>query len=150
MAYVDVNLLVDGYTGMKVALQDFQKQSTALNAEADSILSIWKGELMKYEKERSGMTDKEKKAREELLDMKGKQVSAVMEGTKRRVAEAEKKLTEQVFGRVNDFVKRYGKEKGYRIILGANGSGNILYAEESMDITKDVQEALNKEYEKGL
>lgn len=147
--YIDVNLLVNGYEGMKEARKEFQQQQQLLEADADSILGVWKNELTKYEKERSGMSAKEREAREELLDMKGQQVSAVMEATKRKIAEQEKKQTEQVLAQVNDFIKRYGKEKKHRLILGANGTGNILYAPEELNITNEVLEALNKEYAEG-
>ena len=147
--YVDVNLLVNGYEGMKEARKEFQQQERLLQADADSILGLWKNELTKYEKERSGMSAKERQAREELLDMKGQQVSGVMEATKRKIAEKEQEQTAQVLAQVNDFIKRYGKEKKHRLILGANGSGNILYAPEELNITDEVLEALNKEYEEG-
>ena len=48
---------------------------------------------------------------------------------------------------INDFVKEYGKKKGYKIIFGASGSGNIMYADEASDLTPIVLEGLNKEFE---
>ncbi|WP_418501220.1 OmpH family outer membrane protein [Flagellimonas sp.] len=47
---------------------------------------------------------------------------------------------------VNDYIKEYGAEHGHKIIFGAMGSGNIMYAKEATDITKDVLEGLNNRY----
>jgi outer membrane protein len=55
-------------------------------------------------------------------------------------------MTQSVLNLVNDYVKEYGKSKGYRYILGATGSGNLVYAQESYDITDDLVKGLNEEY----
>ena len=48
---------------------------------------------------------------------------------------------------INDYVKEYGKKKGYDIIFGASGSGNVMYASEASDLTEDVLKGLNAEFE---
>ena len=44
-------------------------------------------------------------------------------------------------------MKDYGKQQGHQIIFGASGSGNIMYANEASDLTQDVLEGLNAEFE---
>jgi len=61
----------------------------------------------------------------------------------------ETEMTQSVLNQVNSFVEQYGKEKGYDIVFGTTNSGNLLYAKESMDITKEVLEALNANYSSG-
>lgn len=50
----------------------------------------------------------------------------------------------KVWKRINDAVSSYGKEKGCRLILGANGQGNLMYGDESVDKTEEVLEFINK------
>ena len=63
----------------------------------------------------------------------------------------EQQLTEQytaeVWTRINRYISTYGKERGYDFILGASGNGSLMYARESVDITKEVIEYMNKEYD---
>ena len=47
---------------------------------------------------------------------------------------------------INDFVKEYGEQKGYRIIFGATGGGTIMYAQEGSDLTDEVLEELNAQF----
>jgi len=56
-------------------------------------------------------------------------------------------MTQTVINDINDFVKDYGKNHGYPIIFGAGGNGNIMYAEEASDLTGEVLEGLNAQYE---
>ena len=48
---------------------------------------------------------------------------------------------------VKQFIKDYGKEKGYSYIYGTGESATVLYAEDKYDITKEVVKLLNDKYE---
>jgi outer membrane protein len=48
---------------------------------------------------------------------------------------------------VKKTIKAYGKEKGYTYIYGTGDSNaSILYAEDKLDITKDILKLLNDKY----
>ncbi len=50
---------------------------------------------------------------------------------------------------IQSFTKSYAKEKGYDFILcKSSGIDNVLYANESYDVTEEVVNALNKRYKK--
>jgi len=55
--------------------------------------------------------------------------------------------TNQVWEQLNQYMKDYGKEKGYQFVLGANGQGNLMYADEGSDVTKDVVGFVNAKYQ---
>lgn len=57
-----------------------------------------------------------------------------------------KQYNDQIWNRINQYVKDYGKEHGYDYILGANGTGTIMYADEAKDITKEIIEFENVHY----
>ncbi len=54
--------------------------------------------------------------------------------------------TEQIWKQLNQYVEDYGKENGYDYLLGASGQGNIMYASEKEDLTKQVIEYVNNKY----
>jgi outer membrane protein len=60
------------------------------------------------------------------------------------------RLTEQynsqVWKQINQFVSDYGKDFGYEYIYGASGDGNLMYADEKKDITKELIEYINQKY----
>ena len=58
-----------------------------------------------------------------------------------------KDVSQQVWNRLNTYIKDYGKVNEYQLILGTQGSGNIMYGEESLDITLDLLEYANTKYE---
>lgn len=64
----------------------------------------------------------------------------------RKTEERNKEIEKMIWKRLNPYIAEYGKEKGYAYIYGANGTGNVLYADESEDITKELIEYVNKRY----
>lgn len=61
-------------------------------------------------------------------------------------AEMIKQSDEKIIRQMNAYIKEYGKENKYDIIFGATTNGNIMYADTTMDITKDVILYLNAKY----
>lgn len=58
-------------------------------------------------------------------------------------------INEQVWKRLNPLIDEYGKSNNYRLIIGANGMGSVLYNDEYYDQTKEVIDFVNKKYEAG-
>jgi outer membrane protein len=61
-----------------------------------------------------------------------------------QAAAAEKNNT--ITNDVTTYFKEYSKSKGIDFILGYAAGGNVLYANDSLDITNDVLSALNENY----
>lgn len=51
-----------------------------------------------------------------------------------------------VWKQINQYISEYGKEKGYRFILGATGDGNLMYADSTADLTNEIIIYANKKY----
>jgi outer membrane protein len=148
LVYVDVNVLLAEYKGMKDAKKEFEEKEKVWKANVDSLIVGFQNELKTYEKERSKYSKKELQLKQELLRNKQQQIDNYQRGVQKQAQDEEMKLTSGVIDEVNAFVKEYGKQHDFNIILGATSAGNILYAKEGIDITKKVIEGLNNEYTK--
>ncbi|CAL2083205.1 OmpH family outer membrane protein [Tenacibaculum sp. 190524A05c] len=147
LVYVDVNKLLEGYKRTKVVRAEFEKKAKVLKSNVDSLVTDWQKELKLYEKERSGYSKKELKLKQELLSNKQQQINNYQQAVQKQIQEEDKKSTQTVINDINDFVTEYGKKEGYKIIFGASGGGNIMYADKSADLTDRVLEGLNSEFE---
>lgn len=148
LVYVDISKLMQGYKKTATVKEQFNKKAASLKTNLDSMVSGWQRELKIYEAERSGMTPKEVKLKEELLATKQQQINSYQEALQKQLGEEDKNTTQTILNDINDYVKEYGKEKGYKIIFGASGSGNIMYADEGADLTEEVLKGLNERYGK--
>lgn len=58
----------------------------------------------------------------------------------------QKKYNEQILNQLNQYLKDYGKQENFRYILGTDGSGSIMYATESDEITEGAIKYINEKY----
>ncbi len=144
--YVDTGIILTKYKGMKDARVKIEQQTTIMNANVDSLFADFDKEIKSYEKERSKMSKKERQLKEEILRNKQQQLLGYQEATQKKIQEEEQKLTQTPVNEINDYISEYGKKYNCTMILGANGSGNILYAEDAVNITDEILEGLHKEY----
>ncbi|TCI93550.1 OmpH family outer membrane protein [Tenacibaculum sp. M341] len=147
LVYVDVNKLLEGYKRTKVVRADFEKKAKVLRANVDSLVTDWQKELKLYEKERANYSKKELQLKQELLGNKQQQINNYQQAIQKQIQEEDKKATQTVVNDINDYVTEFGKQKGYKMIFGASGGGNIMYADKSADLTEIVLEQLNAEFE---
>jgi outer membrane protein len=61
--------------------------------------------------------------------------------------EMTRKYDEQVWLRINQYVKAFSEKEKYDLIMGANGSGSLMYGAPNLDITQQVLEYMNTSYE---
>jgi len=145
--YVDVNKLLDGYKRTKIVRADFEEKAKTLNANVDSLMTDWQNEIKTYEKERSKLSKKELELKQQLLGNKQQQINNYQQAIQKQIQEEDKKSTQTVINDINDYVKEYGKKNGYKIIFGASGAGNVMYASEAADLTQDVLQGLNTDFD---
>jgi len=65
----------------------------------------------------------------------------LMEQAQERNADANQKL--------RDYIKEYNKNAGYSYVLAYASSGQVLFAADSLDITDEIVDGLNKQYDEG-
>ena len=58
-----------------------------------------------------------------------------------------KEVSQQIWDRLNTYIKEYGKAQEFKIILGTQGGGNVMYGDDAMDVTSSVLEYANLKYE---
>lgn len=146
LVYVDAQKLVTGYKGMQAARQEFEKKASAWKSNLDTLRVEVETHITNYELKKGSLTVIEKQKTEELIQSKEQQYLNYQQVIQDKVQQEDQELTKKVLDKVNDYIKRYGKEEGYKIILAATQFGNIVYAQEGIDITEEVLKGLNSEF----
>ena len=63
-----------------------------------------------------------------------------------QLAEEEMVMNRQIMYSITDFLKEYSADKDYKYILSNTFGGPLLYTEDALNITRDIIEGLNSEY----
>lgn len=146
IAYVRTLELVYGYNGMKQAHTEFKSQTDEWQANIDTLRISYQRSLAKYQQDISHLSPKEKEEQQTLLARMEKDLNNYASVIQDEAKEKEKKMTESVLNQINSYVETYAKKKGYDMVLGAEGTGSIIYATKGYDITEEVLSSLNSEY----
>lgn len=86
------------------------------------------------------------KASSVVLEMEKEKYFSYKKVFEERFSKLSKEYTAQVYERLNTYIQEYGKMKGFRMVVGANGQGNVMYVDKSADITTDMISFCNKKY----
>lgn len=149
IGYYNVDSLNEQY-------QLVQDVTDEIEAKIKKLSSGFESEVKSFEKWATGMekkmkeglllTSEEKKFMEEFqrrqMELGQKEQNLSME-VQRMQSDSFMKAT----NRVNDFVKRYALENGFDMIFQYQLGGQIVYINDSFDVTADIISGLNKEYD---
>lgn len=148
VVYVDAIKLLNGYLGMKEARKEYEVKVSGWNANLDTLKSEMEIKFAEYEAKRTKLSVKERDLMEELLETKRQQFLEYQKIVTEKASKEDQDLTAKVYTKVNEYIKQYAQDKGYRFVLSANQYGSIVYAKEGADITEEVLEGLNAPYAK--
>jgi outer membrane protein len=56
-------------------------------------------------------------------------------------------MNRQVINAIMEYLKKNSSQLNYKYVLGTSFGGNILYANDSLDITKNIVTGLNANYQ---
>jgi outer membrane protein len=83
------------------------------------------------------------------LARKQQELATFNQSAGNELANEEAKENEKLYNKVSDYLKTHAKAKGYKLVLTYSKSNpSVLYADSSLDVTKEVVEGLNAEYKK--
>lgn len=149
MAYVDSAQLIQQYRGMQDAVEVYQSKATVWQANIDTLANELAKTVQNYEQKKVSLSVNEKELTEKLIHAKRQQLLDYQKTISEKAQGEDQEMTKTVMEQINQYVKRYGQEHKFEIIMGATQAGNLVYAKEGLDITKEVLEGLNAEYQQG-
>ncbi len=141
-AYIDANKVINGYKDIVVAKKEFQKKVELYKERMDTLTGHVKLDMLNMEKFRNDKVQLQHY--QDSAKFHKKQAFDYQEAMKQSLKQEESTMTSAALKKLNIFLKDYGKEKGYDMILIANNSGTIAYAKEGYDISDDVLKEINK------
>jgi outer membrane protein len=148
VVYVNLDSLNTHYEYVKVLRSDLEGTGRKLQTEVLSEQKSLEKEAADFQRQVASNAISEEKAKAVYETLMQKQ-QALMEKKDRytqQVAEQEMGMNLRLIDTVTNFLKRYNTKYGYDYIMGFKAGGEILISNDTLDITKDVLEAINKEY----
>ncbi len=146
--YVNGDSLLENYDYFKNAKKQFEAKTLKTEKEIQAKTSVLELEFTNYQKMASSMSPEQRARTEESLMRKEQEIRLFSENMANKLQEEQSKFNEELFDKVSKYLKEHAKEKSYKVVFNFTKGAGILYADDSLNITNEVLEGLNKEYKK--
>jgi outer membrane protein len=149
VVFVNIDSLNSKYEFIKLMKTDLEATGKRLQTEILSEQAAFEKEAADFQKQVAANAISEDKAKIVYEQLMQKQQALVDKKDRytQQVADKEMKMNLTLLDTVTNFLKRYNKIYKYDYIMGLKTAGEILVANDTLDITKDVVDALNKAYQ---
>ena len=149
VVFVNTDSINAHYEFVKTLRRDLESTGKKLQTEVMSEQSALEKEAADFQRQVASNLISEEKAKGVYEQLMQKQ-QALMEKKERytqQVAEHEMGMNIRLVDSVTAFLQRFNKPYQFDYIMGYKTAGEILVANDTLDITKSVLEALNREYQ---
>lgn len=149
IVYVNSDSLLNNYEYFKQLKGKFEQKSKKAQTDLQAKSSAFQREVAAYQQNAANLSADQRQATEERLARKQQELAAYNQNAGNALANEEAAENEKLYNKVADYLKKYAKEKGYKMVLTYSKSNpTILFADESLDVTKEVVSGLNAEFKK--
>lgn len=136
----------DFYKDIREKLESKSKKAqTDLTAKGNA----FQREVAEYRQNAQTMSADQRAVTEQRLARKQQELEAFNQNASSALANESSTENAKLYDKVADYLKGYAKEKGYKLVLTySKANPSVLFADESLDVTKEVTTGLNEAYKK--
>jgi outer membrane protein len=146
IVYVNSDSLLDNYEFYKTKKAEFESKESQIKNHLQAESERLQKDAADYQDRAATMTDSERAKKEEELMVRQQGLMKKKDDMLEAFDNEQAKFNEELYSKLSAYLKAYNKEKNYTFILGYQKGGGILFANDSLDITREILNGLNKEY----
>jgi len=147
IAYVNLDTLEERYEYFKTRKAEFEKKTTAMDAEIERLARSLQNEYTAFQKKAQAgtLTQAEGEAGQKKLQQMQQNIENRRQELGTQLAKEQEAFNKDLQKRLDNYLVKYNADKGYDFILSYVKGGNILFANKALDITADVIKGMNEE-----
>jgi outer membrane protein len=148
IAYINYDVLVDKYKYYKDLENQFEGFAKRKESELAKKEQSWMESVERYKQLGESMTPEARAQREQQLSEEQNNLLMLREQMRAEVAEKQANLNKDFLKKIDDYLKQLSKQKNYSYVFtySKGGPATIVFANDSLEITNQVIEGLNKGY----
>jgi len=139
-AFVYTDKVFSDYKGTKVVEAKFVKKQQEQKHELDSLKAV----IQIYEGSLKGALSEQQKV--QVQTKRNEYLRLLKEYESENNTEFQQ-AQQALWVQINQYIKDYGKEEGYTFIHGANGTGSLMYADTTYNVTEPVIKYINQQFD---
>lgn len=146
IAYIHTDSVINNYTYFIERSADIAEKGKRFEGELSSRAKGFEQEVANFQQSANNLTMNQARAKEEELVTKERNLVSYRDNLMKELSADENTLYNEVYDRIQEYLKKYAKENDLEMILSYTRGGGVWYANDALDITKSVSEGINREY----
>ncbi len=147
IVYVNSDSLLNNYEYFKEIKSKFEGKSKTAEADLKDKGAAFQREVAAYQQGAKDMSADQRAQTEQRLARKQQELQTYQQNAGAALQNEEAAENEKLYDKVAEYLKKHAKDKGYKMVLTySKGNSAILFADESLDVTKEVIAGLNEAY----
>lgn len=146
IAYVNSDTISKYYDYVKVNRDKLESKGKKLDQDLKSRAQALQNEIDSYQRNVSSMTIGQARAVEEDLGKKRQNLQLYGESLNQEMLVEQDKMMKELYDKVTSYLRKYGQERGLEVVLKYDATSDLLYAGDSLDISKEVVKGLNETF----
>jgi len=146
IAYINSDSVLKYYDFFKENKEKLEAKGKKLDQDLQTRAQSLQRDIEAYQKNYGSLTIGQAKAIEEDLGKKQQNLQMYQRSLEQELMGEQAKMNEDLYGKVTEFLKQYGKDKSLQVVLKFDPSSDVLYGNSAIDITQDVIKGLNDTY----
>jgi outer membrane protein len=148
IGYLNVDTLQENYQLYSELINKLKARERKYEKELSTKSAAFEKKVMEFQKNAPNMTQFEGQTKQKELAEEEQKLYKMRDDFALKFQNEEAKLNDEFQKNVKDFIKKYNEESNYNLIIGASQLGNVvLDYNAGIDITKDIVDGLNKQYD---
>lgn len=146
IAYINSDTVLKYYDYFKFNKEKLEAKSKKMNDDYRNRVLSLQSEIQAYQRNVSNMTLGQARSAEEDLGKKQQNLQLYEQSLSQQLMQEQDKVNKELYDRITNFLKVYGKEKGLQVVFKFDQNSDILFGGEPLDISQDVINGLNEQY----
>ena len=148
IVYVQADSLLKNYDYYKDFQKEFESKGFQLENDLANKGRNFQNKVAFFQQraQQGALSQDQAQAAQAQLGKEEQDIAKYRDDQLRKLDEERVKKTEEFYGNIFEYIKKYNKENGFEFVLGYSKGGGILFADANLDVTKKIVEGLNKEY----
>jgi outer membrane protein len=147
--YVQIDSVLSKFNMATDLSGELQSKFQASEAEFQAKQKAYQNDVndYQYKSQRGLITRSEAQTTEQELYTKQQNLAKLQQDLTQDLQEKQAVMNRQVINAIMEYLKQNSSQLNYKYVLGTSFGGNILYANDSLDITKNIITGLNQNYQ---
>jgi outer membrane protein len=146
--YVQIDSVISNFDMAKDLSGELESKFNSSDATLKSKQESYQKEVndYQYKMQRGLITRSDAQNIEQQLYAKQQDLMKLQQDLSAEINEKQVVMNRQVINAIMEYLKENSMQYNYKYVLGTSFGGNILYANDSLDITRSITEGLNTKY----